>query len=235
MALWSISAAPLIMGNDLRNATVLTPASSAILLNADAIAIDQDSLGAMGWRVNISADGNAEIWGRKLSGGKIAVAGYNKRGGTPAGATLVQSGAYCANATGVDNKSSFGYSLRSCVAAVQASPRCAAGRAAGGYFYYSQGYNGQCTCARDACAQRHQNNVYSVYALNTSAPAAGFDIAIDFSLLTPFVESGGKMEGKWSVYDVWQRKTVGTFRGSYLAEGVPIHGSAFLRLERSTE
>jgi hypothetical protein len=43
------------------------------------------------------------------------------------------------------------------------------------------------------------------------------------------------MEGKWSVYDVWQRKTVGTFEGSYLAEGVPMHGSAFLRLERSTE
>lgn len=44
MAIWSISAAPLIMGNDLRN---VSAASKAILLNAEAIAIDQDPLGQM--------------------------------------------------------------------------------------------------------------------------------------------------------------------------------------------
>ena len=42
MAIWCISASPLIMGNDLRN---ISEASKAILLNADAIAVSQDPLG----------------------------------------------------------------------------------------------------------------------------------------------------------------------------------------------
>ena len=42
LAIWSISAAPLIMGNDLRN---VSAASRAVLLNPHAIAINQDGLG----------------------------------------------------------------------------------------------------------------------------------------------------------------------------------------------
>ena len=61
MALWSISAAPLIMGNDLRN---VAAASKAILQNNEAIAVDQDPLGKMGYRVNVSADGHGQVWGR---------------------------------------------------------------------------------------------------------------------------------------------------------------------------
>ena len=77
--------------------------------------------------------------------------------------TLVESGAYCANATGVDNHSSFGYTLASCAAAVGKSSRCAAARAAGSLFYYSEGYNGQCTCARDACTKVDKLGTYSIY------------------------------------------------------------------------
>ena len=40
MAIWSISAAPLIMGNDMRN---VTAASKKILFNKDAIAVNQDA------------------------------------------------------------------------------------------------------------------------------------------------------------------------------------------------
>lgn len=48
MALWAIMAAPLLMGNDLRN---LAPEMKAILLADEVIAVDQDALGKQGWRV----------------------------------------------------------------------------------------------------------------------------------------------------------------------------------------
>ena len=43
MGAWAIFAAPLIMGNDVRN---LTASQRSILLNKDVIAISQDPLGA---------------------------------------------------------------------------------------------------------------------------------------------------------------------------------------------
>lgn len=66
MALWSIVAAPLIMGNDLRN---VSAASKAILLNVHAIAIDQDPLGKMGYRLT-SDDYTTQIWVRHLHNGQ---------------------------------------------------------------------------------------------------------------------------------------------------------------------
>ena len=49
MAIWSISASPLIMGNDMRN---VSAESLAILKNTDAIAVSQDPLGQMGIRLS---------------------------------------------------------------------------------------------------------------------------------------------------------------------------------------
>lgn len=72
-AIWSIVAAPLIMGNDLRN---VTDAGRQILLNEEAIAIDQDPLGRPGGR--ISPYGTTEVWARPLSGGDLAVVLLNK-------------------------------------------------------------------------------------------------------------------------------------------------------------
>ena len=48
MAIWAITASPLIMGNDARQ---VANASAAILLNRRAIAIDQDGLGVGGERL----------------------------------------------------------------------------------------------------------------------------------------------------------------------------------------
>lgn len=73
MAIWSISAAPLIMGNDLRN---VSKASKAILLNPRAIAVNQDALGQMGVRVS-GAAGGSQVWARHLAGGDVAVGLYN--------------------------------------------------------------------------------------------------------------------------------------------------------------
>merc|ERR1712217_340508 len=72
MALWSIMAAPLLMGNDLRN---LAPEMKAILLAEEVIAVDQDVLGKQGYRVFQTKDfcGAHDVWLRHLSGGDLAV------------------------------------------------------------------------------------------------------------------------------------------------------------------
>ena len=73
MSLWSILAAPLLAGNDLRT---MTPAIRDILMNRDVIAIDQDPAGKQGTRV--SQMGDVEIWTRELAGGASAVAVFNR-------------------------------------------------------------------------------------------------------------------------------------------------------------
>lgn len=231
MALWSISAAPLIMGNDLRN---VAAASKAILQNNEAIAVDQDPLGKMGYRVNVSADGHGQVWGRALSGGAIAVGAYNKGGGTPAGVRLVEAGAYCTNATGVDNHSSFGYTLATCAHAVATSPRCLHGKDPHALFYYSEGYNGQCTCPRDDCARRNKMQTYSIYELSPGSPALGADVTVDFVDLAPFTQNyGGVGAGEsagYEVFDIWAGKSMGSFTGSFTAKNVPMHGTGFFKL-----
>ena len=79
MAIWSILAAPLIMGNDLRKVSL---ASKQILQNKVAISINQDPLGQMGIRLNDNL--NKQIWYRNLFDGSIAVVFYNKDAGQSA-------------------------------------------------------------------------------------------------------------------------------------------------------
>jgi alpha-galactosidase len=75
-SLWSILAAPLIAGNDLRN---MRREIQDILTNQEVIAVDQDSLGREGERVG--RDGNLEVWAKQLKDGSRAVVLFN-RGGT---------------------------------------------------------------------------------------------------------------------------------------------------------
>ena len=73
MTLWSMLAAPLIAGNDVRS----MPASILeILTNREVVAVDQDQAGHQGRRVWKSGD--REIWVRDLSGGDRAVALFNR-------------------------------------------------------------------------------------------------------------------------------------------------------------
>jgi len=86
MAIWSISASPLIMGNDLRT---VPSESKRILLNRDAIAVSQDPLGKMGIRHGASSSSSpTQVWYRVLSRGDVAVALYNKDGGDKADIAL---------------------------------------------------------------------------------------------------------------------------------------------------
>jgi alpha-galactosidase len=78
MSLWSLLAAPLLAGNDLRT---MTPEILAILTNREVIAIDQDSLGrqaSRAWASDDSASVRKEIWTRPLANGAHAVAAFNR-------------------------------------------------------------------------------------------------------------------------------------------------------------
>jgi alpha-galactosidase len=73
MSLWSMLAAPLLAGNDLRS---MSDETKSILTNTDVIAIDQDKAGHQGRRV--SKDGQTETWVKQLADGGIAVAMFNR-------------------------------------------------------------------------------------------------------------------------------------------------------------
>jgi len=71
-ALWCIMSAPLMLGDDPR---ALTVAEKTIILNRDAIAIDQDPTEQ---GREIKRDGDAEIWAKKLKNGRVAVLLLNR-------------------------------------------------------------------------------------------------------------------------------------------------------------
>ncbi len=73
MTLWVMLAAPLLAGNDLSK---MTDADKRLLLNKEAIAVDQDALGKQGDRLYVSGD--LEVWTKPLSGGRVAVAMFNR-------------------------------------------------------------------------------------------------------------------------------------------------------------
>jgi alpha-galactosidase len=79
MSLWSLLAAPLLAGNDLRT---MTPAIHDILTNKEVIAVDQDKLGTQGVRISppgtAANTGNLEVWARPLADGGRAVGLFNK-------------------------------------------------------------------------------------------------------------------------------------------------------------
>jgi alpha-galactosidase len=72
-SLWSILAAPLISGNDLR---AMKPEIQEILTNKEVIMVDQDKLGRQGSRVH--KDGDLEVWARPLEGGNRAAVLLNR-------------------------------------------------------------------------------------------------------------------------------------------------------------
>lgn len=72
MSLWSLLAAPLLAGNDIRN---MTQETKDILLNREVIAIDQDALGKQATR--IAQEGDTETWLKPLADGGAAVGVIN--------------------------------------------------------------------------------------------------------------------------------------------------------------
>lgn len=73
MSLWCLLAAPLLAGNDIRD---MKPSIADILMNKEAIAVDQDKLGKQG--VRVFEDGNVEVWSKPLADGGHAVGLFNR-------------------------------------------------------------------------------------------------------------------------------------------------------------
>ena len=73
MSLWSILAAPLLAGNDLRS---MSPAILEILTNREVIAVNQDKAGKQGRRV--AQSGEQEVWVRPLADGGHAIGMFNR-------------------------------------------------------------------------------------------------------------------------------------------------------------
>jgi alpha-galactosidase len=73
MSLWSLLAAPLIAGNDLRS---MTDETKSILENREVIAIDQDS----NYKpvVSVSSNNGLEVLMRPLSDGSVVVGLFNR-------------------------------------------------------------------------------------------------------------------------------------------------------------
>ena len=73
MSLWSLLAAPLLAGNDLRS---MSPETLEVLTNPEVIAINQDTLGQQARRV--AQDGELEVWAKPLEGGRVAAGLFNR-------------------------------------------------------------------------------------------------------------------------------------------------------------
>ena len=72
MSLWCVAAAPLYVSYDFR---VMNDWERYVLLNTEAVAVDQDVGGTPGRRVR--ADGAAQVWARPLADGSKAVVLFN--------------------------------------------------------------------------------------------------------------------------------------------------------------
>jgi alpha-galactosidase len=70
---WCLLAAPLMAGNDIRT---MSDSTKTILLNHDAIAIDQDKAGIQGKKVY--DDGDFEIYCKPLQNGDLAIIFFNR-------------------------------------------------------------------------------------------------------------------------------------------------------------
>ncbi|MER6438076.1 NPCBM/NEW2 domain-containing protein [Streptomyces sp. NPDC001185] len=75
-SMWSVMAAPLLIGSDLRKAT---PATLDILANKEVIAVDQDPLGKQG--AVLSSEGGRWVVTKEMKDGSRVVALFNETGG----------------------------------------------------------------------------------------------------------------------------------------------------------
>jgi len=222
MAIWAISASPLIMGNDLRK---VPESSRQILQNKDAIAVSQDPLGKMG--IRMGSDSATQVWSRELSEGDVAVALYNKKGGHlppiptgPCPEWNKTEGGYleaCGGAGG--NVGSFTGLTRQ-----QAQDACCQNAKCAGFDYRPA--DGSGFYKADQNCGKVSNSEYEGYTKPSQMPSdSKSDITVKFSDLG--------LSGDVTVYDIWTNKKVGVFQNSWTAKGVSKHDTAFVRLSSS--
>ena len=225
--MWSLLAAPLIMGNDLRN---VSDAAKAVLLNTEVIAIDQDKLGKMGLRV--SPKGETEVWARELANGDIAVGLLNKGIGGSGGVDNCKWQLISSNGTGTGgyNESCGGNSGDNGCADVvnleDAKSRCCGMEAeCVSVSMPKTGHGKACFKKNDDCGWNVDHAYSSLVKLSQGPPqppAKG-------TLITATFKAVGWGHATAKVRDLWEQKDLGTMSGSHSAY-VPLHGLALLRL-----
>jgi len=72
-SLWAMLNSPLILGNDLRS---MPESTRKILMNRDAIAVNQDPLGVQAWK--FTTDGPLEFWAKPMANDEWAVLVLNR-------------------------------------------------------------------------------------------------------------------------------------------------------------
>jgi hypothetical protein len=221
MAIWSVLAQPLFASADFRN---MSAASAAVLLNAAAIAIDQDALGQMGSRLE-PADAPLQRWWRRLANGDVAAVLLNRRGApAPCAAWDVNNTGYRECCGGGCCAAFANLTLQAAEAAC-----CAAGSDCAGLSFpaaaAAAGAPGAgCFKSDIACFQPSKDFVGASKHDWPPPPAAPADITVQFA------DVGFGDGARVAVYDVWAQAKVGEFTGSYTARAVPFHGNAFVRL-----
>lgn len=75
ITLWSVLAAPLLAGCDLR---LMDDFTLSLLCNREVIAVDQDPAGIQGQRIKVDGSNSTEVWARPLHDGSVAVALFNR-------------------------------------------------------------------------------------------------------------------------------------------------------------
>ena len=221
MAMWSISASPMILGNDMRN---ISAESLAIILNAEAISVSQDPLGQMG--IRLSNNTAQQLWARRLANGDIAVALYNKASevGPPIPAppcdTWVHTVGGFYEPEMSNNLGSFAN-----LAVSEAQAWCCNSTECAGFSYANASksgfYKGQ-TLSYEYKEVGEDGYTKPSQVPPSTPPKTTVDIVLQFADL--------RLYGPVAVYDIWQQQDLGSYHGSYTAKDVPHHGTAFLRL-----
>merc|ERR1711908_104515 len=198
MAIWAISASPLIMGNDLRH---VPDASKAILLNKDAISVNQDPLGKMGIRhPRYTSASSTQIWYRELANGDVAVALYNKASshhppipGAPCDAWNKTQGGYleACGGTGGNIGHFIGLTLEQAQAACCEDTKCA------GFSYRASdglgNYKGNQDCGKV------NNSQFVGYTKPSQMPVK----MVAANITVRLYEVGFALDDIVSVYDIW--------------------------------
>jgi len=222
MAIWAVLAQPLMVSADFRN---ISAASSAILLNAHALAIDQDALGQMGLRVEPTADAPLQRWSRRLSNGDVAAVLLNRHGeagACPAWVTNTSGYKECCGGCcqGFTNLTLVAAEAACCALGTECAGLSISAAAAAGNGVFGSG----CFKSDLGCFQPSASYVGVSKPDWPPAPPGPSDITLDF------VDIGFGAGARLAVFDVWAGAPLGVFEGSFTAKGVPYHGNAFLRL-----
>ena len=248
MAIWAISASPLIMGNDMRN---VSAASKAILFNKHAIAVSQDPAGIMGIRLtdgSTAAARTQQLWARELSptadGRRRAAAALYHHGGAPPPLPPMPPAGQCPQwthtqheyyeACDADNVGTF-----SDLTVAEAQAACCANTKCAG-FSFSNGGDGGVSAKGSGYYKGNANcgltkaNGYDGYTKTSQIPGppptAPVDMTLDFALI-PSLAGAGAID----VMDIWTGGTTSGVHRSYTASAVPLHGTAFLLLTEVTD